>query len=276
MFPHDFTDFYPGRGKDAQWIGSLEGLGSPENLGLGTDSGPWMFTQQDSAEDFHFAVVEVLEDADRWVPGAAHFQYQGWPWVYHTSRPSHWTYAFDGGHIFALSHKDNAWNLVPPGNPLAAYGHDGLGEIPTTHWYGDFPFPIMLTENADGPIPPDREYGTEFARTSRWGLTQTASAVFTDLIAASDSPETPPFAAQLRYDVATDTAARTLDITASGLPDSATDDEQDALRLELSKIVANYNYSSESVTNDRRFLATISITQASPTHSPTVHVLSAS
>jgi hypothetical protein len=76
------ADFYLGRGKAAQWLGSIGWDGHPESL---------PFADVKSKDDF-MATVKGLEARDDFTPFEA-----GWPWPWEDSRTTDYAYAWDDG-----------------------------------------------------------------------------------------------------------------------------------------------------------------------------------
>lgn len=83
------ADFYVGRGKDAQWIGSVAMDGYPD--GFDRDG----LLNATTEQQFREAVAaEIASRNDGTTPE------QGWPWPWDDSHTSDYAYAFDGGMVF--------------------------------------------------------------------------------------------------------------------------------------------------------------------------------
>jgi hypothetical protein len=83
-------DYYVGRGKNAEWLGSLPMDGYPEGL-------PKYVLRSKTEEEWRKNVEKMLkEEGDR-----ATFPKDGWPWPWKDSRTTDYAYAWDGGKIWA-------------------------------------------------------------------------------------------------------------------------------------------------------------------------------
>lgn len=82
------ADFYMGRGKDSEWLGSIGWDGYPE--GIDDD-----LLQSTTPESFKAAVEAFL------VKENGIFPYQGWPWPWDNSQTTDYAYAFEGGEVHA-------------------------------------------------------------------------------------------------------------------------------------------------------------------------------
>lgn len=91
------ADFYIGRGKDAEWIGSLALDGYPS----GMPSGLLSATTEDL---FRVAVTEHLATDDCGTPTDL-----GWPWPWDDSGTTDYAYAFDGGVVYACCFGSPWW-----------------------------------------------------------------------------------------------------------------------------------------------------------------------
>lgn len=83
------ADFYIGRGENAEWIGSIGLDGYPEGidkpvLGATTD------------QEFRAAILEFFTGRDD-----VSIPEHGWPWPWEDSRTTDYTYALDGGKVWA-------------------------------------------------------------------------------------------------------------------------------------------------------------------------------
>lgn len=97
------ADFYLGRGKDAEWLGSTAWDGYP----AGFDDRPELF-EATTDEEFRAAVVSAVAwRGDFTAPE------EGWPWPWPDSNTTDYAYAFDGGNLYA-SCFGRPWYLVDP------------------------------------------------------------------------------------------------------------------------------------------------------------------
>lgn len=81
------ADFYIGRGKAAEWLGSIGNDGFP----LSIHKSVLNCTEE---EDFRFYVHKFLREND------GIFATEGWPWVWDDSCTSDFSYAFDKGEVW--------------------------------------------------------------------------------------------------------------------------------------------------------------------------------
>lgn len=86
------ADFYVGRGKKAEWIGSIACDGYPDGL---RDTA--IFTST-SEPGFREAVAEELAKRDDGT-----IPEQGWPWPWDDSHTTDYSYAFDDGIVYATN-----------------------------------------------------------------------------------------------------------------------------------------------------------------------------
>lgn len=83
------ADFYVGRGKEAEWIGSIAWDGYPD----GVDE---LMLRSITEDMYRKRVQSFLESRDD-----ATFPEMGWPWPWDDSRTTDYAYAFDGGGVYA-------------------------------------------------------------------------------------------------------------------------------------------------------------------------------
>lgn len=96
------ADFYIGRGKQAEWLGSIAYDGYPDNVlkdgkRLGSATSPEEFKAalaNEGAKEDHFTNPE-----------------QGWPWPWEDSQTTDYAYAFDEGQVW-VSCFGRAWMTV--------------------------------------------------------------------------------------------------------------------------------------------------------------------
>lgn len=108
------SDYYIGRGPNAEWLGSLAWDGMPASV-KGYDG---VLTATDEGA-FRKAVSAMLaERKDATLPE------QGWPWPWNDSRTTDWAYAFDAGVVYA-SDFGREWfvvaEILPNGHPPESY-----------------------------------------------------------------------------------------------------------------------------------------------------------
>lgn len=101
------ADFYVGRGRESEWLGSIAWDGYPD--GLTND----VKTVTDEAA-WRSAVASFLggrEDAT--LPA------QGWPWPWDNSQTTDYSYAFDAGVVWATNYGHGWWKATeePPDDP---------------------------------------------------------------------------------------------------------------------------------------------------------------
>lgn len=84
------ADFYVGRGKDAEWLGSIAWDGYPD----GIDPAILEATQ---SERYREAVASFLKREDGTTPEL------GWPWPWDDSQTTDFAYALDGEKVHASS-----------------------------------------------------------------------------------------------------------------------------------------------------------------------------
>ena len=78
------ADFYVGRGKDAEWVGSYAFDGHPASLAE-------TILAATTEEEFRSAIVAELAGRDD-----ATAPERGWPWPWEDSNTTDYAYAFDG------------------------------------------------------------------------------------------------------------------------------------------------------------------------------------
>jgi hypothetical protein len=85
------ADFYIGRGKDAEWLGSIAMDGYPDG-----EPESYHIVEQATEEGFRHAVTHMLDAIDH-----ATKPEQGWPWPWDDSGTTDYAYAFDGDMVWA-------------------------------------------------------------------------------------------------------------------------------------------------------------------------------
>ena len=90
------ADFYVGRGKDAEWLGSVAWDGYPSGF-------PNALLTTKTEADYRAAVdTELRGRKDGTLPE------MGWPWPWEDSNTTDYAYAFDGGKVWATAY-DETW-----------------------------------------------------------------------------------------------------------------------------------------------------------------------
>ena len=98
------ADFYVGRGKEAEWLGSIAYDGYPS----GIDEAVLKATTE---ADYRAEVTKFLAGEE-----SATLPEQGWPWPWEDSRTTDYAYAFDGGKVYA-SGFGGAWFVATEDEP---------------------------------------------------------------------------------------------------------------------------------------------------------------
>ena len=105
------ADFYVGRGKDAEWLGSIAFDGYPS----GIDGEVLLATTK---AEYLVAVNKFFENERDDVTLPA----DGWPWPWNDSRTTDYSYAFDNGKVYANCF-GYEWFLVTEDQPDNEYGN---------------------------------------------------------------------------------------------------------------------------------------------------------
>jgi hypothetical protein len=115
------ADFYVGRGKDAEWLGSIAMDGYPFEPGH-----PISLLAITDRAKYRRAVRKILREVSH-----ATTPDQGWPWPWENSQTTDYAYAFDVGrdgkprvYVSCFGHK---WQ---PGTRLRAWTEDKKVEFP--------------------------------------------------------------------------------------------------------------------------------------------------
>lgn len=82
------ADFYVGRGKQAEWLGSIAWDGHPESVAEGVRAAK-------TEADYRAGVSAFLAGRDD-----ATLPEQGWPWPWDDSHTTDYAYAFDSGAVW--------------------------------------------------------------------------------------------------------------------------------------------------------------------------------
>lgn len=88
------ADFYVGRGKSAEWLGSIAMDGYPDGNVSNPQYGPLI--KAASEPEFRERVAMLIAGVGHGTTPA-----QGWPWPWEDSRTTDYAYAFDGGTVWA-------------------------------------------------------------------------------------------------------------------------------------------------------------------------------
>src|SRR5688572_27138674 len=83
------ADFYVGRGPDAEWRGSVAWDGHPDGI-------PDAIKEATDREAFDRAVHDFARGREDWSSPD-----HGWPWPWDDSNTTDFSYAFDGGKVWA-------------------------------------------------------------------------------------------------------------------------------------------------------------------------------
>lgn len=118
------ADFYVGRGKSAEWIGSIAWDGYP-------GGNPEPLVKLHDEKEYRAKVAEILSGPD----GGATKPDQGWPWPWENSNTTDYAYAFDGGRVWGTCFGNGWW-------PADAEP-EGSNEAPK-----DIEWPNMRTDKA--------------------------------------------------------------------------------------------------------------------------------
>jgi hypothetical protein len=112
------ADFYIGKGKDAEWIGSIAWDGYRDGIPdpILNAKRPGVFRQRVTAW------LKTRDDAT--------FPADGWPWPWNNSGTSDCSYWFFGGHCHDVWEKysDTGPRFVPCDEPEPRWGHRGADE----------------------------------------------------------------------------------------------------------------------------------------------------
>jgi hypothetical protein len=81
------ADFYVGRGKDAEWLGSIawDGYSIPKDVSVAK-----------TETEYRQAIKDFFAERDD-----VTLPENGWPWPWKTSNTTDFAYAFDGGNVYA-------------------------------------------------------------------------------------------------------------------------------------------------------------------------------
>jgi hypothetical protein len=99
------ADFYIGKGKDAEWIGSIAWDGYPEGIDKSI--------LQAHDESYYRQVVDMfLKQRDD-----STFPLDGWPWPWEDSRTTDYSYAFDKNKVYASCFGHEWFDPLDPPEP---------------------------------------------------------------------------------------------------------------------------------------------------------------
>lgn len=98
------ADFYIGRSKNAEWIGSIAFDGYPSG-------NPKPLLNITNEAEYRAKVADLLNDKDT----CATKPEQGWPWPWDDSATSDYAYAFDDGRVWAT--RGASWWPAEAGEP---------------------------------------------------------------------------------------------------------------------------------------------------------------
>jgi hypothetical protein len=94
------ADFYVGRGKNAEWIGSIAWDGHP-------DSHAKVLWRVNKESVFRSRVAKILGDKE----GGPTKPEQGWPWPWEDSNTTDYAYAFDDGRVWGTCFGQGWWPI---------------------------------------------------------------------------------------------------------------------------------------------------------------------
>lgn len=127
------ADFYVGRGKQAEWIGSIAWDGYPNGIeDNGKQTGGTKALTATTEEDFRQGVKEFGVCRNDFTDPAE----RGWPWPWDTSATTDYAYAYDDGKVYGSGY-GRPWfeiNLdqTNGGEPLDEDEDGNEIEVPTT------------------------------------------------------------------------------------------------------------------------------------------------
>lgn len=90
------ADFYVGRGKTAEWIGSIAWDGYP-------DGNPAPILKLTDEQAFRVAVLKIITEENGTLTD------QGWPWPWENSQTTDYAYAFDEGRVWGTCFGHGWW-----------------------------------------------------------------------------------------------------------------------------------------------------------------------
>jgi len=98
------ADFYVGRGKDAEWIGSIAWDGYPDGIDDAVLSANSEAAYREAVEKFFSERDDVSRPAD------------GWPWPWENSNTTDYAYAFYGGMVYGTCFGHGWWKATEESN----------------------------------------------------------------------------------------------------------------------------------------------------------------
>jgi hypothetical protein len=159
------TDFYIGRGDNAEWLGSLQWDCDLENL-LRVAPGRLALTATDETT-YRDAIADLFTIWELDELGLAHPRRTGWPWPWHTSHVSSWIVTFDPADIgvFVTVGGGVRWERIDHHTPHEP-GTDDMQPPDIEAWLRapasspSVPLPLMRDPNTGRPTiagqPPPR------------------------------------------------------------------------------------------------------------------------
>ncbi len=147
------TDFYLGRGHDAEWLGSLQGDSEPGNL-LRVPPGRLALTATDETT-YRAAVADLFIVWETEELGAAYPRRTGWPWPWHNSHIDSWIITFDPSErcVFVTMSGGVRWERLDPSAPRQPRAED-LGPRDFAEWLREPDTPPSV------PLPLMRDFDT--------------------------------------------------------------------------------------------------------------------
>lgn len=107
------ADFYVGRGKNAEYLGSIPSDGYPEPPGIASTPEGVAILNATTEEVFRAAVLLLLSKRK----DASLRDRDGWPWPWTTSSGTDFAYAFDDGQVWASCFGHGWWRATTGPEP---------------------------------------------------------------------------------------------------------------------------------------------------------------
>lgn len=96
------ADYWVGRGKDAEWLGSTSWDGYPDGV-------PKLVIRAIDETNYRFLVADLLKDRD-----SATSPEMGWPWPWEDSSTTDYAYTWDDGIVWASCFGHNWFDPKQP------------------------------------------------------------------------------------------------------------------------------------------------------------------
>lgn len=98
------ADFYVGRDRNAEWLGSVAWDGYPEGYET-------KFYRATTEQEYRDLVTEVAEEREDWIAPE-----NGWPWPWDDSRTTDYAYAFEDGKVYGAGFGRGWFELADDGS----------------------------------------------------------------------------------------------------------------------------------------------------------------